>query len=72
MKKLILYIVQSLGARPECINIRVERGEVTTFVVKVYPEDKSLVWGENGKVFQSIKTIISAAASLPVKLKLEV
>lgn len=69
MRKLILYIIESLGASAE---VDVLRGETTTFVVRVKPEEKPLVWGENGKVFQSIKTIIGAIAHKPVKLKLEV
>lgn len=69
MRKLILYIIESLGASAD---VEVLRGEITTFVIRVKPEDKPLVWGENGKVFQSIKTIVGAIAHKPVKLKLEV
>lgn len=64
MKKLILYIMQSLGIEA---NVEVVKSQnKTTFVLKV--PNKAFV---EGKVFQSIKTILHAVASQPIGLKLE-
>lgn len=66
MESLVKYIVENLVSNKEAVKVEVEEERENSFVirVKVAKEDMGKVIGKNGKIAQSIRSIVKTAASL--------
>ncbi|MFA5035253.1 MAG: KH domain-containing protein [Candidatus Margulisiibacteriota bacterium] len=64
MKELVEYIVKFLVDKPEQVEIKEAEGHSATVVeVKTAPEDSGKVIGREGRIANSIRTIVKAAAA---------
>jgi hypothetical protein len=64
MKELVEYIVKALVDKPEAVEVRETQGEsVTILEVRTAPEDSGKVIGREGRIVNSIRTIVKAAAA---------
>ena len=64
MKEILETIVKNLVDNQEAINIKEVEGEKTIiFEVKVAEEDMGKIIGRQGKIAQSIRTVMKAVAN---------
>ena len=64
MRELVEYIVKSLVDNPEQVEVKEVQGEtVTVLEVKTAPEDSGKVIGREGRIVNSIRTIVKATAA---------
>ena len=64
MKEVLETIIKSLVDSPEAIEIKeVERDKTTVFEVKVAEGDMGKIIGRQGKIAQSIRTVMKAVAN---------
>lgn len=64
MKELIEVIAKSLVRNPEQVSVTTtgDRG-VTTYELKVAPEDMGKVIGKQGRIAKALRTVVKAAAT---------
>ena len=63
-KAVLLYVVQQLVEDPSAVSIELDdRGRKPALNVHVGPGDMGRVIGKRGRVAQSIRTVVRAAAS---------
>ena len=64
MKELVEYIVKALVDSPDQVIVNETSGEsVTIFEIKTAPEDVGKVIGREGRIANSIRAIVKAAAA---------
>jgi uncharacterized protein len=62
MKELLEAIVKALVDNPDQVQVRaVEAEQVTVFELRVHPSDLGRVIGREGRMVDSIRTILAAA-----------
>jgi hypothetical protein len=74
MKELVEYIVKSIVAQPDKVNIT-EEGDENGIVIKleVAPEDKGRVIGKQGRVAEAMRTLLRVkAAKEDTRVRLEI
>ena len=63
MKPLVEYIAQSIASNPDEVLVTEEEDEDRVYVrLQVAPEDKGKVIGRDGRVAQSIRSLLRVAA----------
>ncbi|MDE2717038.1 MAG: KH domain-containing protein [Dehalococcoidia bacterium] len=63
MKPLVEYIAQSIASNPDEVRVTEEGDEDRVYVrLQVAPEDKGKVIGRDGRVAQSIRSLLRVAA----------
>ncbi len=74
MKDLVEYIVKSIVAEPDKVNITEENSEAGLLIkLEVAPEDKGRVIGRQGRVAESIRTLLRVkAAKDDIRVRLEI
>jgi hypothetical protein len=64
MKELVEYIVKSLVDKPEAVEVNETQGEQVTIIeIRTAPEDAGKVIGREGRIANSIRTIVKAASA---------
>jgi hypothetical protein len=64
MKELVEYIVKALVDKPEAVEVKETQGEsVTILEIRTAPEDSGKVIGREGRIANSIRTIVKAASA---------
>jgi len=64
MKELVEYIVKSLVDKPEAVEVNETQGEAVTIIeIRTAPEDAGKVIGRDGRIANSIRTIVKAASA---------
>lgn len=64
MKELVEYIVKSLVDKPEVVEIKETQREMSTIIeIRTAPEDAGKVIGREGRIVNSIRTIVKAASA---------
>lgn len=64
MKELVEYIVKALVDKPEQVEVKETQGEsVIILEVRTAPEDSGKVIGREGRIANSIRTIVKAASA---------
>ena len=64
MKELVEYIVKSLVDKPEAVEVNETQGEAVTIIeIRTAPEDAGKVIGREGRIANSIRTIVKAASA---------
>jgi predicted RNA-binding protein YlqC (UPF0109 family) len=64
MKELVEYIVKSLVDKPEAVEVNETQGESVTIIeIRTAPEDAGKVIGREGRIANSIRTIVKAASA---------
>jgi len=64
MRELVEYIVKTLVDQPDAVSVNETQGEMVTIIeVKTAPEDAGKVIGREGRIANSIRTIVKAAAA---------
>lgn len=74
MKELVEYIVKALVEKPEMVDVKETQGDsVTILEIRTAPEDSGKVIGKEGRIINSIRTIVkSASAKQQKKVSVEV
>jgi len=74
MKELVEYIVKSIVAEPDKVNITEENSEgVLLIKLEVAPEDKGRVIGRQGRVAEAMRTLLRVkAAQDDTRVRLEI
>ena len=74
MKELVEYIVKSIVAEPDKVNITEENSEgVILIKLEVSPEDKGRVIGRQGRVAEAMRTLLRVkAAQDDTRVRLEI
>jgi predicted RNA-binding protein YlqC (UPF0109 family) len=74
MKDLVEYIVKSIVAEPDKVNITEEDGEEGLLIkLEVAPDDKGRVIGRQGRVAQAMRTLLRVkAAKDDTRVRLEI
>jgi predicted RNA-binding protein YlqC (UPF0109 family) len=68
MKDFLEYLVKELVEKPELVEITSkEDGKCTVYTISVDPEDIGKVIGKNGKVANSLRTIVRSVAKAKSK-----
>lgn len=63
MENLVLYMAQALVDHPEDVKVeRIENSKDVTLKLSVNPDDMGKIIGKNGRIAQSIRTVVKAAA----------
>jgi len=63
MKELVEYIAKSIATNPdEVVVTQNDDGEKVVLTLEVSPDDKGKVIGRQGRVAQSIRTLLKVAA----------
>ena len=63
MKSLVEYIAQSIASQPDQVQVVEEWEDERVYVrLTVAPDDKGKVIGRNGRVAQSIRSLLRVAA----------
>lgn len=63
MKELLEYLAKSLVDKPEEVEVSQIEGERSVILeLRVSPEDMGKVIGKQGRIAQSLRTIVKAAA----------
>ena len=69
MEKMIEYIVRNLVNNQDAVTIEsTQEDDVNVITVKVAEEDVGKVIGKNGKIAQSLRTILRSASSKTEKI----
>ena len=64
MKELVEYIVKSLVDKPEAVEVNETQGEQVTIIeIRTAPEAAGKVIGREGRIANSIRTIVKAASA---------
>lgn len=64
MKELVEYLVKALVDSPDKVEIKEVQGESVTIIeIRTAPEDAGKVIGREGRIANSIRTIVKAAAA---------
>ncbi len=64
MKDLVEMVTKALVDNPEVVDVRQVDGERSVILeVRVHPDDVGKVIGRNGRIIESIRTIVKAAAA---------
>jgi predicted RNA-binding protein YlqC (UPF0109 family) len=64
MRELVEYIVKALVDKPEAVSVKETQGETVTIIeVRTAPEDSGKVIGREGRIANSIRAIVKAAAA---------
>lgn len=64
MKELIEVIAKSLVKNPDQVNVTATSDRsVTTYELKVAPEDMGKVIGKQGRIAKALRTVVKAAAT---------
>jgi predicted RNA-binding protein YlqC (UPF0109 family) len=67
MKALVEYLAKSVVDQPERVRVQERRTrEGPLYVVEVAPEDKGRLIGKQGRVIESIRTLVRAYAKRKV------
>jgi hypothetical protein len=74
MKELVEYIVKSIVAEPDKVNITEENSDIGLLIkLEVAPEDKGRVIGRQGRVAEAIRTLLRVkAAKANTRVRLEI
>ncbi|PIP48874.1 MAG: RNA-binding protein [Chloroflexi bacterium CG07_land_8_20_14_0_80_45_17] len=74
MKELVEYIVKSIVAEPDKVNITEENSDMGLLIkLEVAPEDKGRVIGRQGRVAEAIRTLLRVkAAKADTRVRLEI
>lgn len=74
MKELVEYIVKALVEKPEMVDVKETQGDsVTILEIRTAPEDSGKIIGKEGRIINSIRTIVkSASAKQQKKVSVEV
>jgi len=74
MKDLVEYIVKSIVAEPDKVNITEENGDEGLLIkLEVAPDDKGRVIGRQGRVAQAMRTLLRVkAAKEDTRVRLEI
>ncbi len=74
MKELVEYIVKSIVAEPDKVNITEENSDIGLLIkLEVAPEDKGRVIGRQGRVAEAIRTLLRVkAARANTRVRLEI
>jgi predicted RNA-binding protein YlqC (UPF0109 family) len=74
MKDLLEYIVKSIVAEPDAVNISEENSEDGLLIkLEVAPDDKGRVIGRQGRVAQALRTLLRVkAAKDNTRVRLEI
>jgi len=74
MKELVEYIVKSIVAEPDKVNITEENSEgVLVLKLEVAPDDKGRVIGRQGRVAEAMRTLLRVkAAQDDTRVRLEI
>lgn len=74
MKELVEYIVKSIVAEPDKVNVTEENSDVGLLIkLEVAPEDKGRVIGRQGRVAEAIRTLLRVkAAKADTRVRLEI
>ncbi|MCK4403374.1 MAG: KH domain-containing protein [Dehalococcoidia bacterium] len=74
MKELVEYIVKSIVAEPDKVNITEENSDMGLLIkLEVAPEDKGRVIGRQGRVAEAIRTLLRVkAARADTRVRLEI
>ena len=74
MKDLVEYIVKSIVAEPDKVNITEENSEAGLLIkLEVAPDDKGRVIGRQGRVAEAIRTLLRVkAARNDTRVRLEI
>jgi len=74
MKELVEYIVKSIVAEPDKVNITEESSEDGLLIkLEVAPEDKGRVIGRQGRVAEAMRTLLRVkAAKDDTRVRLEI
>ncbi|MBA7502678.1 hypothetical protein ES706_01271 [subsurface metagenome] len=74
MKELVEYIVKSIVAEPDKVNITEENSDIGLLIkLEVAPEDKGRVIGRQGRVAEAIRTLLRVkAARADTRVRLEI
>lgn len=64
MRELVEYIAKALVDRPDQVSVKETASESTTIIeIRTAPEDAGKVIGKEGRIVNSIRTIVKAAAA---------
>lgn len=64
MRELVEYIAKGLVDKPEQVSVTETSGESVTIIeIRTAPEDAGKVIGREGRIINSIRTIVKAAAA---------
>lgn len=64
MRELVEYIVKELVDNPEAVTVKETQAESVTIIeVRTAPADAGKVIGREGRIVNSIRTIVKAAAA---------
>ena len=75
MKELVEYIAKTIASKPEDVKVTEEQDEEghITIRLEVHPDDKGKVIGRQGRVAQSMRTLLRVAAvKNDVRVSLEI
>lgn len=74
MKELLEAIAKALVDNPDQVHVRVIEGEKVTLIeLRVHPNDTGKVIGREGRMVNSIRTILAAAGTkLRKRVRLEI
>jgi len=74
MKELVDYIVKSIVAEPDKVNITEENSDMGLLIkLEVAPEDKGRVIGREGRVAEAMRTLLRVkAAKANTRVRLEI
>ena len=64
MKELVEYIAKTIASNPDDVKVTEEEDDEGHVIIKleVHPDDKGKVIGRQGRVAQSIRTLLRVAA----------
>ena len=74
MRELLEYIVKSIVAEPDKVNITEENSDAGLLIkLEVAPEDKGRVIGKQGRVAEAMRTLLRVkAAKDDIRVRLEI
>ncbi len=75
MKELVEYIAKAIASNPDDVKVTEEEDEEGHIIIKleVHPDDKGKVIGRQGRVAQSMRTLLRVAAvKNDVRVSLEI
>ena len=63
MKELVEYIAKCLVSNKDSVEIYVSEGKTQVITIKVDKDDMGKIIGKNGKIAQSIRTIVKSVSN---------